>query len=125
MLVGYVASNLELKVLGDGRKVCNMLLRVRRDFKDMNGEYIYDLIRVTMWEFLAEMACETLKKGSRVGLKGRITPKTETLENGYQTIVHTLTADRIIYFDERSKDEDEEESLSNLDDDNTLEANEE
>lgn len=107
MLVGFVASEFELRELADGKKVVNILMSVRREFKDMNGEYIYDLIKVTMWDFLAEMAASTLKKGSRIGVKGRINPRHETLENGYQTIVNNLVADRIIYFDERAKQDEE------------------
>ena len=108
MLVGLVASNFEIKEVGDGKKVANIFLSVRREFKDMNGDYIYDLIRVTVWDFLAEMAYDTLKKGSKIGVKGRIVPKQEVLENGYKTLVNNLVADRIIYFDDGYKNKADE-----------------
>lgn len=105
MLVGYVVSDVELREVKDGKKVVNLLLSVRRDFKNASGEFSYDVIRISLWEFMAEIAADTIKKGSKLGIKGRIYPRNETHEKGFQMMVNDLIAERLIFFDDISKEE--------------------
>lgn len=104
-LVGIITSNVEITELSDGKKVVNIKLSVARDFKNQDGLYDYDNIRVSIWDFLADVAVENLKKGLKIGLKGRIAPKYETLENGHKVLVNNLYADKIIFFEKEQVDE--------------------
>ena len=90
MLVGRVAEDFEVKTLSHDRKEALINLSVGRDFKDMNGEYIYDIIPVVAYDFLAGLAADTLRNGSKVGVKGSI-----RIEKGKTLLV----AERIIYFE--------------------------
>ena len=103
MLVGTVVSDVELREVGEGKKVVNLLLSVRREFRTAEGTYNYDTIRISLWEIMAEIAADTLKKGSKIGIKGHIRVKMETLENNVQAQFVNLIADRIIYFDDNNK----------------------
>ncbi len=104
LLIGIITSDVEVTELSDGKKVVNINLAVARDFKNANGEYDYDNIRVSIWDFLADVAVDNLKKGCKVGLKGRISPKSEVLDGGIKTRVNNLFADRIIFFEQQQTD---------------------
>jgi len=99
MLIGYVSNELEIKETSDGTKVMAVDLIVRRDFKNQEGEYTYDKVRIYLWEWLADLAKATVKKDSRIGIKGRIRPKYEKLESGAYVNVHNLYGEKLIYFD--------------------------
>ena len=111
MLIGIISSNVEVTELADGKKVVNIVLSISRDFKNQDGAYDYDNIKVSIWDFLADVAVENLKKGTKVGLKGRIAPKYEVLENGAKVSVNNLYADRIIFFDKDHTDEIMQEEM--------------
>ena len=74
-------------------------MAVKREFQNANGEYDTDFINIYVWEFLAEHAANYIKKGTRLGVKGRVCPKVETVgEIKVQTI--ELYADRLIFLGE-------------------------
>ncbi len=103
-VIGRILSEPDIKDVG-GKKVVNLLVGVQRSFKNMNGEYDYDTIKVSMWEFLADYAHDTFKKGKSVGLKGRIVPIEVEIGDGKKAIYHNLTAERVIYYDYGSSKE--------------------
>lgn len=99
MLIGIVTSDYELQETQEGKKVMNLILSCCREFKNMDGQYIYDKFKITLWDFLAETAHETCKKGAKIGIKGRLLPKwTKDEETGYLTCSVEIVADRIFDF---------------------------
>ncbi len=104
MLIGFVANDLELKTVADGKKVVNIRLAVRREFQNSNGEYEVDFISVSLWDFNAEHAYNYVKKGSRIAIKGRICPRKEMVGD---TAVYTndLYADRLLFLGENETKE--------------------
>ena len=106
MLVGVISKDIELKEVAENKKVVHLDLAVTREFKNAEGTYDTDFLKVTLWDFLAELASETLSKGSRVGIKGRIYPHTEQLASGAYVPINELIAERIFFFD-RSISSDE------------------
>ena len=104
MLVGVVVNEIELREVAEGKKVVRLRLAVRREFQNMNGEYDTDFINITLWDFLAEYCQATVKKGYRIGIKGRVCPKKET-QNDQTVYTNELYGDRIIFFgDEKTKE---------------------
>lgn len=114
MLIGYVATDVELREVGNPvKKVVNINLAVQRDFKNPNGEYDTDFIKITFWDFMAQAAADTLTKGSKVGVKGRLLPLVEESKNGYKVYSTELKGERIIFFDSRKPIlEEEKEEIS-------------
>lgn len=101
MLVGVVTNDIELLEVGDGKKVVNLNLAVQRDFQNSEGGYNTDYFRVSCWEFVADVAKECLKKGTKVAIKGRmVTKKMEIAEKSYYTT--ELYGERIIAFSNKS-----------------------
>jgi len=66
-LLGNLASDVELREVGDGKKVANFLLAV-----DRGGEDGADFLAVAAWDRQAEVCAEYLGKGSRVAVDGRL-----------------------------------------------------
>ncbi|MBE6137811.1 MAG: single-stranded DNA-binding protein [Erysipelotrichaceae bacterium] len=99
MVVGRLCNDIDVKQLGDGRKVVNLTLAVGREFKNNDGTYSTDFIRISLWEFLADIASDNLKKGRVIGVKGRISPRHETLQSGAVVPINDLIGERIVFYD--------------------------
>ncbi|HIT43907.1 TPA: single-stranded DNA-binding protein [Candidatus Avacholeplasma faecigallinarum] len=106
MLIGRICTDIEIKEVGEGKKVVNLLLAVNRDFKNMDGTITTDFFRVSLWEFLADIANDCLKKGAMVGIKGRLVPKKETTANKTVITVTELVGERIVFFDSLNNPKD-------------------
>lgn len=72
ILVGRTVEDIKIVTLDNGLKTCKFTLAVSRSFKNEQGEYDTDFIPVHLWEGIAEAAAENCKKGSVIGIKGRI-----------------------------------------------------
>jgi single-strand DNA-binding protein len=74
ILIGHLGRDPEVKYAASGTAVCNMSLATSRQWKDKQGE----TKKETEWHRLsafgrtAEVCGEYLKKGSQVGIEGRL-----------------------------------------------------
>ena len=66
-LIGNLASDVELRDVGEDRQVANFLLAVNRPGKDEA-----DFVRVSAWNKQAELCAHYLAKGRKVGVDGRL-----------------------------------------------------
>ena len=66
-LIGNLCSDVELKELGEDKKVANFRVAVNR-----GKEADADFFRVTVWDRQAELCAEYLCKGRKVGIEGRL-----------------------------------------------------
>ena len=67
-LIGNLASDVDLKQVGDDKQVASFLLAVDRPGKDAGA----DFVRVSTWEKQAELCARYLSKGKRVAIDGRL-----------------------------------------------------
>ena len=65
-LIGNLATDVEIKDVGDNKRVANFLLAVNRLTKDGGA----DFVRIVAWERQAELCAQYLTKGKRVGVDG-------------------------------------------------------
>ena len=76
ILVGRLVADPELTVLEKGKKVTNITIAVKRNFKSsVTNEYKTDFLRCTLWSGIAEATVEHCKKGYTVGIKARLQQK--------------------------------------------------
>jgi len=68
MLIGNLATDVDVKDLGDDKRVANFLLAVDRRTKDGGA----DFFRVSVWDRQADLCGRYLTKGKRVGLEGQL-----------------------------------------------------
>ena len=65
-LIGNLATDVELREVGDDKRVANFVVAVDRRTKEGGA----DFIRVVVWERQAELCSQYLAKGRRVGVDG-------------------------------------------------------
>src|SRR5579862_9345914 len=65
-LIGNLATDVELREVGEGKKVASFLLAVGRGGRDGGA----DFVGVSVWDRQAELCAEYLGKGRRVGVMG-------------------------------------------------------
>lgn len=115
-LVGRLVQDPEIKILDSGKKVSEVTLAVRRAFKNMDGEYDTDFIRVTLWEGLAETVTSYMQKGTLVLVIGRAQIRRYDIsEERYLNIIE-IVAERVTFLSNPLRKEDE----SRLDDESSF-----
>lgn len=75
MLTGNLATDVDVKEVGDERRVANFVLAV-----DRIGSEEADFFRISAWNKQAELCGRYLAKGRRVGIDGRL--KSSSWEDG-------------------------------------------
>ena len=98
MLMGRLVKDPEFKEFEDGKTVMNITLAVKKNFRNIDGEYDVEFYRVAFWEFIVDQYRNYLKKGMAVFVKGRLHNTSETLKNGYELTYPLLVGERILYF---------------------------
>lgn len=68
-------------------KYTEIHLAVNRNFKDENGVYETDFIRVKLFDYIATSTTEYCRKGDLIGVKGRI----ESNDNRLELIAEKVT----------------------------------
>jgi len=98
VLVGRLVKDPEVKSTSDGKKVSHISLAVSRNFKSTEtGKYETDFIYCTLWEGIALATANHCKKGSIIGLKGRIVSKYMELENNKRINYPELIAEKVTF----------------------------
>ena len=67
-LIGNLASDVQLKEVGDGKRVAGFLLAVDRPSADGGA----DFVQVSVWDRQAVSSAQYLAKGRRVALDGHL-----------------------------------------------------
>lgn len=74
-LIGRVVETPALRKYETEHIATTLVLAVTRPYKNMEGSYDTDFIRITLWNGVAQNACDYLQKGDIVGVKGRVAIK--------------------------------------------------
>jgi single-strand DNA-binding protein len=90
-LIGNLASDVELKEVGEGKRVASFLLAVDRPSRDGGA----DFVRVCAWEKQAELCDRFLAKGKRVGLDGRLRSRSWQDADGNRRSAIEVVANRV------------------------------
>lgn len=107
VLIGRLVQDPEIKIIDSGKKVSEITLAVRRGFKNMEGNYDTDFIRVTLWEGLAETVTSYMTKGTLVAMIGRAQIRRyDITEERYLNIVE-IVAERITYLSSPNRKDQE------------------
>lgn len=81
ILTGRLTRDPELKYTQSGKAFARFSLAVQQNFKNEKGEYNADFINCTAWDKKAETIGEYLRKGSNVGVQGRLSVRSYEDEN--------------------------------------------
>ena len=103
MLMGTVCREIEVKEVGDGKRVVSLSLACQKPYQNTDGSRGTDFFNIQLWEYLADSAHELLTVGSRIGIKGRLYPKMVTLDTGAKITHNELIGERLIIMSRKSE----------------------
>ena len=107
-LVGNICNDLELKQTSGGKSVTQFTLAVKRPYVANTT----DFIPVVLWEKQAEFICQYGKKGSRVGVSGKLTSRSYTDSNSNHRTVLEVVGDTIELLTDKTSTEPKNEPSS-------------
>ena len=99
-LIGNLATDVELKEVGDAKKVASFLLAVDRGGADGGADFLY----VAVWDRQAELCAEYLEKGRQVGIEGRLKSRSWE-EDGKRRMAVEVVARRVEFLGGPRRDE--------------------
>jgi single-strand DNA-binding protein len=94
-IVGRLTKDPELKVTTEGTPVTQVTLAVSRHFRNHNGEIEADFIPCTLWRKTAENTAQYCRKGSVVGVTGRLQTRHYDNREGKRVYVTEVLAETI------------------------------
>ncbi|MEK4146177.1 single-stranded DNA-binding protein [Robertmurraya sp. FSL W8-0741] len=89
-LVGRLTKDPELRVTTEGSSVVNIILAVNRNYRNQKGEIDADFVQCTIWRKNAENLSLYCKKGTLIGLMGRIQTRTYESEDGRKYVTEVI-----------------------------------
>lgn len=85
-LIGNLATDVDLREVGDGKKVASFLLAVGRGGRDAGA----DFVGVSVWDRQAELCSEYLSKGRRIGLDGYLRSRSWEEEGKRRRVIEVV-----------------------------------
>jgi single-strand DNA-binding protein len=101
-LIGNLATDVELREVGEDKKVASFLLAIGRGGRDAGA----DFVGVSVWDRQAELCAEYLSKGRRVGVAGYLRSRSWE-EEGRRRRVVEVVAHRVDFLGGPRREEDE------------------
>lgn len=99
VLVGRLTRDIELKYTGGGTAVANFTIACNRPFKSADGKEEADFINCVVWRKAAENMSEYTRKGSLIGVTGRIQTRNYEGNDGKKVYVTEVVCDNVQYLD--------------------------
>ena len=94
-LVGRLTRDPELRRTTDGLPVTSVTLAVSRQFRNQHGEIEADFVNCTLWKKAAENTVQYCRKGSVVGVTGRLHTRHYDNKEGKRVYVTEVVAESI------------------------------
>ncbi|WP_027409231.1 single-stranded DNA-binding protein [Anoxybacillus tepidamans] len=95
VLVGRLTKDPELRYTADGSAVANVTLAVSRNFRNAEGEVDTDFVHCTLWRKVAENTVNYCRKGSIIGVMGRIQTRNYENQDGKRVYVTEVVAESV------------------------------
>ena len=103
ILVGRLVKSPELKKTGNGTSVTSFTLAVNRAFQAQGQEKQADFIQCICWNRVAENTAQYTKKGSLLGVEGRIQTRNYQNQQGQTVYVTEVVADSVQFLETKSQ----------------------
>ena len=94
-LVGRLTRDPELKWTQDGKGVANVTLAVTRHYKSASGDIEADFVHCTLWGKTAENTAQYCRKGSVIGVTGRIQTRNYENQEGKRVYITEVVAEGV------------------------------
>jgi single-strand DNA-binding protein len=98
-LVGRLTKDPEARKTAEGRSVLNVTIAVNRQFKNHQGQVDADFVLCKLWNKAADNTEKYCRKGSVVGITGRIQTRNYESDQGKRIYVTEVVAESIRFLD--------------------------
>lgn len=102
VLVGRLTRAVDLRYTSNGTAYASFTVAVERNFKNQNGEKETDFINCAMWRKAAENFANFTRKGSLVGIEGRIQTRNYENQQGQKVYVTEVLAENFSLLEPRN-----------------------
>lgn len=102
VLVGRLTRDPDLRYTPNGVAVANFTLAVNRPFTNQQGNREADFINCVAWRKPAENLANYMKKGSQIGVDGRIQTRTYEGQDGKTVYVTEVLAESIQFLESKN-----------------------
>ena len=103
-LVGRLTRDPELKRTSEGTAVTNVTLAVNRHYRNQQGEIGADFVQCKLWNRTAENTSRYCRKGSLIGITGRIQTRHYDNQDGMRIYITEVLADSVRFLDHRREE---------------------
>ena len=100
-IVGRLTRDPDLRYSQTGKAVCNFTLATNRPFKNAQGENEADFIKCLTYGKQAENLANYMRKGSLVGVEGRIQTGSYTNKDGNKVYTTEVVANQVSFLDNK------------------------
>ena len=101
ILLGRLVRDPEVRYTPNGRVVCQFTLAVDRPFANQEGQREADFIPVVIWGKTAETCGNSLTKGQRALVEGRLQIRTYDAKDGTRRYITEVVADRFEFIERK------------------------
>lgn len=112
-LTGRLTRDPECKVTPNGISVCQFTLAVDRNYANAGGKREADFISCVVWRKQAEAFCQFNRKGSLIGLEGRIETRNYEDKDGKRVYVTEVLVDSWSFLESKKQREAQNDQQSN------------
>lgn len=102
VLTGRLTKDVELRYTPNGIAMASFTMAVNRAFSNQQGEREADFIQIKVWRKTAETCANFLRKGSLVGIDGRIETGSYEGQDGKRVYTTNVVADSVQFLEPRS-----------------------
>ena len=102
-LIGRIVEKPILRSYENDVNVATLTLAVTRPFKNMDGNYETDFIKITLWNGVAQSTCDYTQKGDIVGVKGRVAFADQSQIFKKKISILEIIGERVIFIHSNSK----------------------
>jgi len=101
ILFGRLTRDPEVRVTPSDKTVCTFTLAVDRQFANQSGEREADFINIVVWGKAAELCGNSLAKGHRLLVEGRLQIRNYIAKNGEKRYVTEVIANSVKFIERR------------------------
>lgn len=105
VLVGRLTKDPDLRYTANGTGVASFTLAVNRNFTNQSGEREADFINCVIWRKPAETLANYARKGTLLGVTGRIQTRSYDNQQGQRVYVTEVVADNFQLLESRNASE--------------------
>jgi len=102
ILMGRLTRDPEVRVTPSEKTVCTFTLAVDRQFANQSGEREADFINIVVWGKAAELCGNSLAKGQRLLVEGRLQIRNYVAKDGNKRYVTEVIANSVEFVERKS-----------------------